>query len=135
MIALYLLALQVSTPALDAEWREHNCADPQYQSDMNACEEIEFQRSDLELNQVWRTAIAAAQTSDRELDRSSDTRPGYEETLRAAQRAWLTFRDQHCTWQAYGEARGGTMEPMSYSACRRAVTRERIEQLRGGLEH
>ena len=132
MIGLYLvLALQVSTPALDAEWRQNNCRDPQTQAEMNACEEIQFQRADLELNQVWREAIAAAQRDDRELDRSTDTRPGYETVLRSAQRAWLTYRDQHCTWQAYNEARGGSMEPMSYSACRRVVTRARIEQLRG----
>jgi uncharacterized protein YecT (DUF1311 family) len=131
MIALYLtLFLQVSTPALDAAWREHNCTDPQYQSDMNACEEIRFQRTDLELNQVWREVVAGAQRDDRELDRTADTRPTYEAVLRAAQRAWLTYRDQHCTWEAYNQARGGTMEPMAYSACRAVLTRERITQLR-----
>ncbi|MGE0179573.1 MAG: lysozyme inhibitor LprI family protein [Sphingomonas sp.] len=132
MIALPLmLALQVSTPALDAEAREHNCTEPMTQMDMNACEEIEFQRADLELNQVWAEAIAQAQRYDRGLDRTTDTRAGYETVLRAAQRAWLTFRDQHCTWQGYQDARGGSMEPMSYSACRATVTRARIEQLRG----
>jgi len=125
------LALQFSTPALDADYRTFNCAEPMTQSDMNACEEIGFQRADLELNAVWRDAIAGARASDRELDRSTDTRPTYEAVLRAAQRAWLTFRDQHCTCQAYGEARGGTMEPMSYSACRATLTRQRILQLRG----
>lgn len=135
MIAFYVMAaLQVSTPVLDAAWRERNCANPQYQSDMNVCEDIEFQRADLELNQVWREVIDAAQRDDRGLDRTSDTRPGYESVLRAAQRAWLTYRDQHCTWQGYNEARGGSMEPMSYAACRRAVTRARIAELRGGEE-
>ena len=128
---LLAVALQLSTPALGADYRRFNCAEPMTQSDMNACEEIDFQRTDLALNAVWRDAIAGARESDRGLDRSTDTRPGYETVLRAAQRAWLTFRDQHCTWQAYGEARGGTMEPMSYSACRAALTRERTAQLRG----
>ena len=133
MIALYLVLLQASTPVLDAEWREHHCSDPQTQVDMNACEQIQFRRADLELNQVWRQAIAHAQRNDRDrsdVDRAGDTRPGYEAVLRAAQRAWLIYRDQHCTWQAYREARGGSMEPMSFSACRREVTRARINELR-----
>ncbi|MGQ0660725.1 lysozyme inhibitor LprI family protein [Sphingosinicella sp.] len=134
MTLLLALAFQVSTPALDAEAREHNCNDPQNQMDMNFCAQIDFERADLELNQVWRETMSGAQTADRARspgERRSDTRPGYEMVLRAAQRAWITFRDQHCTWQGYQEARGGSMEPMSYSACRATVTRQRIEQLGG----
>ena len=132
-LLLLALAMQVSTPALDARARENNCNDPQNQMEMNFCAEIDFERADLELNQVWREAIAEAQRFDRERsdeDRRADTRPGYEAVLRAAQRAWITFRDQHCTWQGYQEARGGSMEPMSYNGCRTRVTRQRIEQLR-----
>lgn len=134
MSLLLTLAFQVSTPALDARAREYHCSDPQNQMEMNFCAEIGFERADLELNRVWPEAIAEAQAFDRErsaLDRQSDTRPGYEAVLRAAQRAWITFRDQHCTWQGYQEARGGSMEPMSYNGCRTRVTRQRIEQLRG----
>lgn len=131
---LLALAMQASTPALDAQAREFHCNDPQNQLEMNMCAGIDFQRADLELNRVWREAIAGAQANDRErsaLDRQSDTRPGYEVVLRAAQRAWITFRDQHCTWSGYQEARGGSMEPMIYNGCRTRVTRARIEQLRG----
>lgn len=133
---LLALALQLSTPALDADYRTFNCAEPMTQSDMNACAQVDFERADLALNAAWDEALAAARESDRGLDRSTDTRPTYEAVLRAAQRAWLTFRDQHCTWQGYEEARGGSMEPMSYAACRAAVTRARTAQLRGGeMEH
>jgi uncharacterized protein YecT (DUF1311 family) len=50
--------------------------------------------------------------------------------LRDAQRAWVTFRDAHCTLQGYNDARGGSMEPMSFNICRASVTRERTAQLR-----
>ena len=138
MVALYLmLALQVSTPALDAEARQNNCSDPQNQAEMNICAGIDFQRADLALNAAYRTAIAAAQASDRDRgpeERSSDTRPGYEAVLRAAQRAWLVYREQHCTWQGYNDARGGSMESMSYNGCRTLFTRARIRELTGASE-
>lgn len=120
------LALQAS---LDAEAREHHCDDPQNQHDMNACASIDFQRADAELNRVWARAIAGAREADRELDREFDQRPTEEATLREAQRAWITFRDAHCTVEGYHEARGGSMETMVYEGCRAALTRERIQQL------
>ena len=133
MTLLLALAMQASTPELDAQAREFNCNDPQNQMEMNNCARIDFERADLALNAAYQTAIAAAQANDRELRAmgdNGDTRPGYEAVLRAAQRAWVTFRDQHCTWVGYEDARGGTMEPMSYNGCRTQVTRQRIEQLR-----
>jgi len=129
-LLLVTFALQLSTPALDADYRARNCADPMTQADMNACEAIDFQRADLELNQVWREAIAAARRFDGELDRNIDTRPTYETVLRAAQRAWLTYREEHCTWAGYQGARGGTMESMIYSGCLAALTRARTAALR-----
>ena len=134
MSLLLALAFQLSTPELDALARERDCNDPRTQGDMNVCARIDFQRADLALNAAYRTAIAAAQAHDRELramDGTGDTRPGYEAVLRAAQRAWLTYREQHCTWQGYNEARGGTMEPMSYNACLAATTVARTEELTG----
>lgn len=132
---LLVIALQASTPALDADYRANNCTDPQNQAEMNICAGIDFARADLDLNAAYRDAIAGAQANDRErsaVDRESDTRPGYEAVLRAAQRAWLTYRDQHCTWQGYNDARGGSMEALVYNGCRASVTRARVEELRGG---
>jgi uncharacterized protein YecT (DUF1311 family) len=134
MTLLLALAFQASA---DRDPLNHNCADPQTQTDMNACAGIDFRRADADLNAAYRDAIAMAQRRDRDRsagERDSDARPGYEAVLRAAQRAWLTYRDQHCTWVGYNDARGGTMEPMSYSSCLAGVTRERIAELREGAE-
>lgn len=120
LIAL-LLAAQ---PA--PEW---NCGDPQVQQEMNYCAGIDFQRADAELNAAWGEALAAARAADAEFDREYDRRPGYEEVLREAQTAWAAFRDAHCTWQGYQEARGGSMEPLVYEGCRAALTRARIREL------
>jgi uncharacterized protein YecT (DUF1311 family) len=73
--------------------------------------------------------IAGARGRDRELDRSYDVRPTTEAKLREAQRAWIVFRDAHCTVEGYDQARGGSMEPMVYHGCRARLTRERTRQL------
>jgi len=120
-----LLALAAAQPS------EPNCAAPETQSqlEMNMCARLDFEAADRELNRVYREAIAAAQQADRELDRQYDQRPGYEAVLREAQRAWVAFREAHCRYEGYEEARGGSMEPMIYSGCSARLTRARIAQL------
>jgi uncharacterized protein YecT (DUF1311 family) len=120
------LALAMSVQALTAE----DCRDPQTQVEMNACAARDFEIADAALNIAYREALDSARQQDAEIDREFDQRPTAEAKLREAQRAWVTFRDAHCAWQAYGEARGGSMEPMSYNACRTSVTRQRTAQLR-----
>jgi len=129
MISTFLLGLALQG-SLDQRYRAHNCAEPVTQADMNACNAIDFERADGELNAVWPGLIAQARRQDAELDRRYDRRPGYEQVLREAQRSWIAFRDSHCTWVGYEEARGGSMEPMSFNGCRAQLTRDRISQLR-----
>ena len=103
MSLLLALALQGT---LDARAREFHCDDPQNQMEMNMCAGLDFERADAELNAAWRVALAGARAADAELDRRYDRRPTTEAKLREAQRAWLVFRDAHCTVQGYDEARG-----------------------------
>ena len=106
-----------------------NCESPMAQYEMNQCEAQDFARADAELNRLWRDVIAGARAADREINRDLDNQPPGEEVLRAAQRAWVTFRDAHCQYQSF-EARGGSMQPMLYEGCRARLTEERIRQLR-----
>ena len=126
MIGTLSLALALGGALQDDEV---NCVDPQYQVEMNRCARLDFEAADAELNRVWARAIAAAREGDRHLDREFDTRPTEEATLREAQRAWIVFRDSHCTVEGYREARGGSMETMVYEGCRAQLTRDRIAQL------
>lgn len=121
-----VVALAAVQPYVD---RPIDCDDPQSQREMNACAARDFERADAELNRVWREAIEQSRRADADLDREYDRRPTSEAKLREAQRAWLAFRDAHCTVVAYEEARGGSMEPMSYEGCRTTVTRQRTAQL------
>lgn len=125
---VFALALQAS---LEARSREYQCDNPRNQMEMTACAGIDFARADAELNAIWREVVAQARAVDREFEniRGADDRASSEAVLRQAQRAWILFRDAHCTLNGY-EARGGTMEPMLYNGCRARITRERIVQLR-----
>ena len=107
-----------------------NCEDPQYQQEMNLCAHRDFEAADAELNRVYRQAIASQRQADREIE-ASDPGPRYEETLRAAQRAWVAFREAQCQLEGMEEARGGSMEPMVRSGCLTQMTRARIAQLNG----
>ena len=128
------LSLALLLAAQDPQW---NCANPQAQQEMNFCAAEDFRRADAELNGAYRAAIAEAQQADREyrfLDDEAGGRPtgepGWEASLREAQRAWIGFRDAHCRLQSL-EARGGSMQPMLDSGCRAALTRARTAELRG----
>ncbi len=120
MISLALMALALA--------QEPNCSDPQYQTEMNLCAARDFERADAELNRIWPQLLASAREGDADINREFDDRPTGEQTLREAQRAWITFRDQHCAFEGY-ESRGGSMETMLYEGCRARLTLERIRQL------
>ncbi|MED5205071.1 MAG: lysozyme inhibitor LprI family protein [Pseudomonadota bacterium] len=104
-----------------------DCADPYTQMAMNRCAVLEFQESDAELNAQWK--LTAAEMKRRDADRIDDGRPGYFETLLAAQRAWIAYRDTHCTAEGY-YARGGSMESLLVSTCMTDLTKQRTRDLR-----
>lgn len=84
----------------------------------------------LEAADGWRPAIDACSLAApddaltaayRELLAKLEEAP-VRESLRAAQRAWLAFRDRQCVFERGDQAR-----------CRAALTRERVGELRGRL--
>ena len=125
-----LLAIAMLAAAQDET--EIDCANAMAQIEMNICAGREFERADAELNTLWREIIADARASDRsgENGRMEGDNRSEEGTLREAQRAWVMFRDAHCTWEGFSE-RGGSMEPMVYEECRERLTRARIAELSG----
>jgi uncharacterized protein YecT (DUF1311 family) len=131
MIA-FITAMLLS--AQDPQW---NCENPQAQQEMNFCAAQDAERADAELNTVYQASIAQAREADREYagladggGGPTDGGPGEEATLRAAQRAWVSFRDANCRLESF-EARGGSMQPMIDGGCRATMTRARTAELRG----
>jgi len=117
---LAALALLLATPA------HANCSDPQTQVEMTDCAQQAYQAADGDLNASYKLAVAAMRAWDADLPK---VQRGAEESLRAAQRAWLPYRDATCTNEAYFY-KGGTMEPMVQLNCLERITRQRSEELR-----
>ncbi|MGQ0590400.1 MAG: lysozyme inhibitor LprI family protein [Sphingosinicella sp.] len=119
IIVLLSLLVSAQEPPLD-------CRDPQTQQDMNGCAARDFEQADRALNETWPRVLAYVRGQDEDMD---DGRPSGESRLREAQRAWIAFRDAHCTVDSYA-MRGGSAEPLLYNGCRARITEARTAQLR-----
>jgi len=107
-----------------AGFQQPNCADPQSQHDMNQCAAREANEADADLNMIWREVLAHYQRADGGAGSAEGVK-----RLRAAQRAWIAFRDAECAVAGY-EALGGSLEPMLVSGCNAELTRRRAAELR-----
>ncbi len=103
-----------------------NCKDPLDQNTMTQCAGLDFEKADKELNALWPTLKADAETNDKDTGKHE-----FADALLASQRAWIAFRDAECIWQGY-EAHGGSLEPMIVNGCSARLTRDRIKQLQTG---
>ncbi len=92
------------------------CKNPQTQAEMNTCANMRFAAADAALNAAYQSLMTVVP------DEAKDS-------LRAAQRAWLDYRDKHCECAA-GLATGGTMFPLLRSECREKVTMARTAEIR-----
>jgi len=89
------------------------------------CLNIELKKQDQELNHVYKLAIAALPEKD-----ASDRRKERHQLV-LAQRAWLKYRDEHCTF--VGSQEGGNNLWVTHFAliCVKTETAERIKFLKG----
>ncbi|WP_290886981.1 lysozyme inhibitor LprI family protein [Hoeflea sp.] len=112
-----------------------DCIDPQTQMEMSYCAHADFEDADKELNALWPDVVAAARQSDEYVADQAKSMgvPTTLEALRTAQRAWISFRDAQCEYEAY-EVFGGSAQPMVGSLCLARLTRERIEVLKRAIE-
>jgi uncharacterized protein YecT (DUF1311 family) len=95
---------------------EDPCPGSGSQHELNRCAARARDKADAELNKVYR-----------ELMKDAGTTEGAK--LRAAQLAWLKFRDAHCDYESVGN-KGGSIYPMVVSFCLARVTNDRVKQLR-----
>lgn len=112
--AAVLLALGLAEP-LRAQEPAADCRDPKTQLEMNECAWRDYRAADAELNRVYARLVAR-------LDSVGRVR------LRAAQRAWLPFRDAQCVFEASGYE-GGSLHSFLQGGCLAHLTRERTKQL------
>ena len=124
MFRFALLALTCfATPALA---QEIDCANTSVQIEMNLCAEQDWQAADAELNRVYKSVMGEMKAMDQSLPPELQ---GAAQTLRDAQRAWITFRDANCRLAGY-PMRGGSAEPLLIYGCLRQMTLDRSAELR-----
>ncbi len=129
----FALALGVAASfyAVSANAQDYNCknAEELPQQGMNFCAFKDFEAADAELNLVWKEVYPEIKKRDAEL---SEDQRGWGKALLEAQRAWIKYRDAHCTSEGF-QVRGGSLEPLFYHTCRTAITRNRIKELKSLL--
>jgi uncharacterized protein YecT (DUF1311 family) len=108
------VALCVVAGAAGAQ--EMDCAQAVAQQDMNWCAAEDYRAADAALNAEWRVTVDWARGV------------GLEEDLRAAQRAWIAFRDAACEVEA-GVWEGGSMAPLIHATCMTRLTEARTTDL------
>lgn len=123
-------ALALCLLTIPAAAQEIDCSTAMVQSDLNQCAYEDWQEADVRLNAAYKEVVAAYTQMDADLP--EDLGSGVE-TLREAQRAWITFRDLTCEAEGFA-MRGGSAEPLLVYGCMRALTEERIGHLEGMLE-
>lgn len=126
MIAVLLLMASAPQEPFD-------CDGSSTQHELNMCARGAYESTDAELNVYWKRVAMDMKRRDIDIDRAADRQPGHFDTLLAGQRAWLTYRDQHCLLESF-EMRGGSAAPMVHSGCMERLTRERLGQLKSLIE-
>jgi uncharacterized protein YecT (DUF1311 family) len=108
-------AAALAADAQDEADLEDPCPGSGSQAELNQCAARARNRADAELNKVYRELMKDAGTTERA-------------KLRAAQLAWIKFRDTQCDYESVGN-KGGSIYPMVVSFCLARVTNTRVKQL------
>ena len=115
LVLVFWLVLGASELAAD-----DLCADAQTSVEMSACLNEHSSRADAKLNQVYRALMSR-------LDKGRQAR------LKAAQRAWIAFRDRSAEFASSAEA-GGSLASLEYTLALIALTERRTLELEEALQ-
>ncbi|OAT34342.1 putative periplasmic protein [Buttiauxella brennerae ATCC 51605] len=113
------VCLLIAGLLLSANVLADNCGDASSQAGLNECYGNEYKKQDDLLNQTYKQAMKLA----------TDTQ---KTQLKAAQNAWIAFRDADCAFLTSG-ADGASVAPMVHAQCMTDKTRERTELLKSTL--
>lgn len=108
-----MLALAASL-VMPVAWAA-DCTQASSQASLNTCVSENYAAQDKRLNQVYSEYRARLS-------------PTQKQQLKAAQRAWIEFRDRSCAFET-SAAQGGSAHSMVLSGCLAAKTATRVEEL------
>ena len=116
----FLLSILWSNAARSAEGQEakapNECDSPMTTDRMNECSYAQFQKSDGELNSLYRKILPLLPTEQ-------------QGELRNAQRFWLRFRDADCKAE-FNRWNGGSGGLSAQNYCLEERTKQRIDSLK-----
>ena len=98
----------------------NNNLSAQTQVEMNQKANDDFQKADIELNEVYKQLIKTLDEKEKQL-------------LIKSQKDWIKFRDSHCDFEAQ-QYDGGSIKPLIYSTCLTERTKNRINDLKISIE-
>jgi uncharacterized protein YecT (DUF1311 family) len=102
--------------AAPANQADNDCQDAATTSAMRACENTRYDAAQRELNSAYQSLLQHLEYSQKQ-------------KLRAAQRAWLHFRDTNAEFQA-SLAQGGTLAPLIKIGTLTEMTQARASELK-----
>ncbi len=112
-----IAALALAALAGSAAAQTTDCSQAPTQMEASRCAAAGAAAADAELNAVWAKAFGAVKGGSA------------AEPLRAAQRAWIAYRDLACAAEA-DQYQGGSIAPMIRAACLERLTRARTADLK-----
>lgn len=113
------VCLLIGCLALSASVLAESCDTETTQAGLNACYGNEYKKQDRLLNETYQQAMTRAT-------------PPQQTQLKAAQNAWITFRDADCAFLSSG-ADDASVAPMVHAQCMTDKTIERTERLKSTL--
>lgn len=90
------------------------------QTDMNQCAGEEYKKADAQLNKVYEKVLARAEAAQKT-------------QLKAAQNAWIRFRDTDCAFQT-SATEGGSIHSMMLAQCMQIKSQARTKELEALLD-
>jgi uncharacterized protein YecT (DUF1311 family) len=131
------LVAQQPSKTTDAD-PQRACNDAKSQMELNQCAGEQYQKADTRLNLIYGNVVREMQKDLADAKEHKDTQQiEYEETaiekLRAAEKAWIAYRDLHCEAAEY-QYQGGSMRPMIWNFCMAQVILDRIGELKSAYE-
>ncbi|MFL6275919.1 MAG: lysozyme inhibitor LprI family protein [Blastocatellia bacterium] len=115
--AVVLCLLVALDGAAQAQAKKNPCDNTQTQVEINDCQAREYKKADTALNTVYKQLMTKLEDE------------GERTALKAAQVAWIKFRDSDCEFEAY-QNKGGTIYPLIYDGCLTTLTQQRTKELR-----
>lgn len=122
-IAAFAVALAGPALAQDVP----GCGNESSNIEIGNCVSAAYQKADKELNDIWPKVLAY-------IDTLGDTMPAdalqkWKTTIVAAQKAWVSFKEQDCDAVQY-EWWGGSGAGIAETSCLYAHTAQRVEDLK-----